>query len=519
VSNPNIPNPLFAGTANQTITLSATNGTCTADSSFAVTLKSLPTVTTIPDSTLCGTQAIVLTTTGAQTYSWSPAFGLSNPNISNPTFTGNTNSSYTVTGTATNGCSSTDVINITLAAPPIVSSFADTSVCDNITLNLNATGANTYSWSPATSVSNPNIANPVFTGTSGSQTLTVTGSNSPGCSSSVSFTITVNPSPMVSTIPDSSICNNQTIFLTTTGAQTYSWSPATNLSNPNIGNPTFTGLTGNTYTVTGIAANGCRNTDIVMISVTAPSNFVAPPNADVCINKTVSLDGNNGNNVNYQWSPITGLSNSNTINPTYTPTTVGTKTFTLLMSENICNSSASFTVNVEVNRLPTVNVSSSNDIDCANTISQLNASGASSYLWTPSNTLNNASIASPIASPTINTSYNVVGFDSNGCENSAAVEVKVSDKEGGYYVPNAFTPNGDGLNDCFGVKQWGNVADLYFIIYNRWGEKVFETRNINICWDGQQKGSPADPGNYVYYIQSKSPCGDQVRKGNVLLIR
>lgn len=519
VSNPNIPNPLFTGTANQTITLSATNGTCTKDSSFAVTIKTLPTVASIPDSTLCGTQPIVLTTTGAQTYSWSPATGLSNPNISNPTFTGTANSTYTVTGTTDNGCSSTDMVNITLVAPPIVSSFADTSVCDNIALNLSATGANSYSWSPASLVSNPNIANPTFTGTSGTQTLTVTGSNAPGCSSSASFTITVNPSPVVSTIPDSSICNNQTIVLTTTGAQTYSWSPATNLSNPNIGNPTFAGSIGNTYTVTGIAANGCRNTDIVVIRVTATGNFVAPPNAAVCINKTVSLNGNNGNNVNYQWTPATGLSNSNTINPTYTPTTVGTNTFTLLMSENICNSSASFTVNIEVNSLPMVNASRSNDIDCANPTSQLNATGARSYLWTPANTLNNASIASPVASPLVNTFYNVVGIDSNGCENSAAVEVKVSDKEGGYYIPNAFTPNGDGLNDCFGVKQWGNVAEIYFIIYNRWGEKVFETRNINICWDGQQKGSPADPGNYVYYIQSKSPCGDQVRKGNVLLIR
>jgi len=519
VSNPTIPNPIFTGTANQTITLTATNGTCTTDSSFTVTIKSVPTVATIPDSTLCGPQAIVLTSTGAQTYSWSPAMGLSNPNISNPIFTGNTNSVYTVTGTATNSCSSTDVVNITLVAPPTVSSLADTSVCDNIILNLHAAGANSYSWSPATSVSNPNIANPIFTGTSGTQSLTVTGSSAPGCFSSVSFTVTVNASPVVTTIPDSSICNNQSIVLTSTGAQTYFWSPATYLSNPNISNPVFAGSSGNTYTVTGTNANGCSNSDVVVINVTAPANFVAPPNAVVCINKTIQLNGNNGNNVTYQWSPATGLSNSNTINPTFTPTTAGTIALTLLVRENICNSSASFPVNVEVNRLPTVNASRSNDIDCATPTSELNATGASSYLWTPSNTLNNASIAAPIANPTVNTTYTVIGIDNNGCENSAAIEVKVSDKERGYYVPNSFTPNGDGLNDCFGVKQWGNVADLYFIIYNRWGEKVFETRNVNICWDGLQKGSPADPGNYVYYITSKSLCGDQVRKGNVLLIR
>jgi gliding motility-associated-like protein len=91
--------------------------------------------------------------------------------------------------------------------------------------------------------------------------------------------------------------------------------------------------------------------------------------------------------------------------------------------------------------------------------------------------------------------------------------------EGRFDIPNAFTPNGDGVNDCFGVKHWGDATVFHFMIFNRWGEKVFETKNINNCWDGRYKGQPADIGNYVYHIKSVNFCREQVKKGNVILIR
>ncbi|MFT3981482.1 MAG: gliding motility-associated C-terminal domain-containing protein [Ferruginibacter sp.] len=519
VSNPNIANPVFTGNTNQTLTVTGSNGPgCTASSSFNVTVKPAPVVTSISDSTTCGPQAIVLTTTGAQTYSWSPATNLSNPAVSNPTFTGNSNTSYTVTGTAANGCTATDVVNITIAPVPVITTFPDTAVCSNAMLQLNASGAGTYTWSPASAVSNPNIANPVFTGTA-TQTLTVTGSNAPGCNASSSFIVTFKNAPVVSTLPDSTICSTQSIVLTTTGAQTYSWSPATNLSNPAIASPTFSGSTGNTYTVTGVAANGCSNTDMIVINVVPPPAFNQPPNAAVCINKTVTLNGNNGSNVQYQWSPATGLNNTAAANPIFTPSATGNTVYTLSVSENVCQSNAQFQVNIMVNPLPTVTATRSNDLDCNVRTSALTAGGAATYSWTPAASLNNPLIATPVASPQVTTTYTVTGTDDNGCANSTAVEVKVGTKEGGYYIPNTFTPNGDGLNDCFGVKQWGNVSEFYFIIYNRWGEKVFETRDINNCWDGRYKGNRAPVGNYVYYIRSKNVCSEQVKKGNVLLIR
>ena len=88
-----------------------------------------------------------------------------------------------------------------------------------------------------------------------------------------------------------------------------------------------------------------------------------------------------------------------------------------------------------------------------------------------------------------------------------------------FVVPNAFTPNGDGKNDCFGIRKWGNVQIEEFSVFNRWGERIFTTKNPSQCWDGTYKGKLQDAGGYAYVIKAKSFCGDLKRTGMVLLIR
>jgi gliding motility-associated-like protein len=83
------------------------------------------------------------------------------------------------------------------------------------------------------------------------------------------------------------------------------------------------------------------------------------------------------------------------------------------------------------------------------------------------------------------------------------------------YSQNSYTNQ----NDCFGLLNILGSQDLLFVIYNKWGQKVFETDNSTICWDGKYKGSPAEQGSYVYYIKTKISCGDFIKKGSVLLLR
>lgn len=451
-------------------------------------------------------------------YNWQPAAFLDDNTLANPTATISVTTKFYLTQNDAFGCSAIDSVTITVNPVPLVNSFPDTAFCANASLQLNASGAATYTWSPAGSVSNPNIADPVYTGTT-NQTMTVTGTNAEGCSASSSFDVTIKTLPTVTTIPDATICNTQSITLTTTGAVTYSWSPPVNLSDPTIASPVFSGSTGNTYTVTGTGINGCSNTDMVVITTRAPAVFNAPPAATVCLNNSVTLNGNNGTGVSYAWSPANTLNSSTAMNPVATPTATGTTTYTVVISEAVCNSSNTFNVNVWVNPLPGVDVSKSNDLDCAIRTSTLTASGAAQYSWSPTATLSSGTGTTTIASPTTDTKYVVTGTDNNGCINKDSVMVLVKGTNSRFDIPNAFTPDGDGKNDCFGVKHWGDATAFQFMIFNRWGEKVFETNNINQCWDGRYKGQPADIGGYVYYIRSTNLCGEMIKKGNVILIR
>ena len=134
--------------------------------------------------------------------------------------------------------------------------------------------------------------------------------------------------------------------------------------------------------------------------------------------------------------------------------------------------------------------------------------------------MNNSNIANPIASPSTTTLYKVVGKDNNGCINSDTVTVKADfNMNALYLLPNSFTPNGDGINDCFGIKYWGVVQDLDFRIYNRFGNMVFHTTDPNVCWDGTYKQQPQNSNVFVYVISAKTACGIVNRKGTITLLK
>jgi len=88
-----------------------------------------------------------------------------------------------------------------------------------------------------------------------------------------------------------------------------------------------------------------------------------------------------------------------------------------------------------------------------------------------------------------------------------------------FVVPNAFTPNGDGRNDCFGIQRWGKTEIEQFSIYNRWGQLVFQTKDPGRCWDGYFAGKLQNSGVYIYIIKARTVCGEVTRKGTLTLIR
>ncbi|HNA17608.1 MAG TPA: gliding motility-associated C-terminal domain-containing protein, partial [Ferruginibacter sp.] len=126
----------------------------------------------------------------------------------------------------------------------------------------------------------------------------------------------------------------------------------------------------------------------------------------------------------------------------------------------------------------------------------------------------------PIATVRTTQTYYVYVDNGLGCSGIDSVTVYVNTAASlARYMPNAFTPNGDGLNDCYGLKNWMYIRKLEFRIFNRYGEQVFGTSDPSRCWDGRYKGKIADQGTYVYYIKAETSCGTEEQKGNFLLLR
>ncbi|MBI3233926.1 MAG: gliding motility-associated C-terminal domain-containing protein [Bacteroidetes bacterium] len=243
----------------------------------------------------------------------------------------------------------------------------------------------------------------------------------------------------------------------------------------------------------------------------------AGPDTASCVSaqKTVTLNGSGTGS--YSWSPAAVLNNNTLQNPT---ATISTTTKFYLTVSNGTGCSAIDSVTITVLSAPTVKATKSNDLNCNKPFTQLNASGASTYTWLPAYALNNDNITNPVANPAVTTTYYVYGKDSSSiCAGIDSVTVIADFKNHGIILPNSFTPNGDGNNDCFGIQYYRDVKELEFIIFNRYGIAVFKTRNTSDCWDGNYKGKPAGAGSYVYYIKAKTLCGDVEIKESVLLLR
>ncbi len=148
---------------------------------------------------------------------------------------------------------------------------------------------------------------------------------------------------------------------------------------------------------------------------------------------------------------------------------------------------------------------------------------SSSIVWTPTSTLNNATVAQPVASPTESTTYSVT-FDNGNCMSRDTVRIFVADRDkldcSNLLLPKAFTPNNDGLNDSYGISNKFIVDKLdFFEVFDRWGSKVWETTDINEKWNGTKNGVPMSGGTYLYKIQYTCNEEKQVKVDNFVLMR
>ena len=293
-----------SATTTYTVTGTDANG-CVGTSTKTITVNALPTVSsTASASTVCSGTSVILTGTGATSFSWTG--GVTN----GAAFTPSTTITYTVTGTDANGCVGTSTKIITVNALPTVSSTASAStVCSGTSVTLTGTGATSYSWTGG--VTNGTAFTPIAT-----TTYTVTGTDANGCIGTSTKTITVNTLPTVSsTASASTVCSGTSVTLTGTGATSYSWTGSV------TNGAAFTPSATTTYTVTGTDANGCIGTSTKTITVnTLPTVSSTASASTVCSGTSVTLTGTGATSYSWTGSVTNGAAFTPSATTTYTVT-------------------------------------------------------------------------------------------------------------------------------------------------------------------------------------------------------
>lgn len=417
------PSHLYAAAGTYNVQLITSNGSCADTIIHQVTITPGPTVTVNPTpSNICAGQSVALTANGATTYTWSPNYNLTSTTGATVSASPAASSTYTVTGTM-NGCNGTATAVIIVGALSTVNSLPATStICagDNVTLTAN--GASTYSWSPSNglnvSTGNSVIASPAIT-----TTYVLTGTNAAGCDGFDTTIITVNPQPIIVFNPAApSFCVGGNVLIDASGASTYSWSPSSGLSATNSSSVTASPAITSTYSVLAVDINGCTNTNSVVVTVNPiPSISVNPPTGLICAGASTVLTSSGANS--YTWLPAATLSASTGTTVTASPLTTITYS---VVGTSASGCSDQITVSIDVIPNPTINILPANPVICGGGSVNIVASGASTYIWSPSTGLNNSTNSAVTASPSATSTYSVLGTAANGCTALSSTIISVN---------------------------------------------------------------------------------------------
>lgn len=534
----NLQNPTIAGSTaamSGTYDVTITIGNCFATASTSVTVNALPLPNPTNTGAYCAGDAILLNVGAYNTYTWSGPGGYTssqqNPTISNSAVSNS--GAYTVIVADANGCVNSAVTNVVVNPLPVVS-VNNPVICENGNTTLSANGGATYAWSgPGGFTSSSQNASVLNASLSNAGQYTVVVTSAAGCVSTGFSNLTVNPLPTPVAMINSPICINNILNLSATGGVNYQWTGPNgffaSVSNPTI-QANSTNYTG-TYNVVVTDANGCTaatSANATVNPLPVPS-IVSGPNtgcAPICVQYTVNAAAGIANAA---WNLGNG-SSANGINFAETCYNIpGIYTITAVVTDqNGCSAEATYTTEVYPNPVadfnhapikPIINI----DGDVVFTDASHSANIVS-WNWFFMNT---AQYTSNLQNPTFlyteagTYAVALVVKSDHGCTDTI-VRPLVVGEDFGIYVPNAFTPNADGLNDVFQPKGFG-IVEYQLQIFDRWGERIFTTKKFEEAWDGRYQGrgdKSVEQGTYTWLINVKDVFGKAHEyKGHVTLIR
>lgn len=460
------------------------------------------------------------------TLSATPTGGtFSGPGVSGNTFTPSQASVGTNTLTYTyddgNGCITDETSDVEVFDLPVVDfTGLGTDYCVNETIPVTLSGipaGGTYSGSGITGTDF--IPSDAGVGT---HTITYEYTDGNGCTNTSDNTVVVNTLPNVSAGNDAFVCDGASVTLNATGASSYVWSPASGLSDPNIANPTVNITSEETYTVTGTDANGCVNTDDITVGV--GSNPTADFEVETACAETPIVFTNTSlpTGLNYSWNFGNG-NTSSTENPAEAFSSGGDYTVQLIVDNGSCADTSIQTLTVldqpiaEFTALPLLAIANEDVVAFDNT-----SSNGSAFVWDfgdgsafddsfePTHVYTEPGLYSPI----------LIASSDDGCTDTLSLEeyIEVIERSN-FFVPNAFSPNGDGLNDVFEVFGQG-IKEYYITIHDRWGELLFASDDHTETWDGTKNGTTLPPNVFVYYIKvSFDDLSFETYQGSIQLLK
>lgn len=551
----NIPSFTAVNPSNTTvsanITVTAMANSCPGVSrTFKIFVDPTPGMAQPDNITVCSGSVVnpsgfAATVTGT-TFSWiNSASSIGLPASGNgdlPAFTAVNHTAFPITAVVSvtgfaNSCASVSrVFTITVYPQPVVDSVTDQGICHGtatgaigFTGNAGVTGFTWTNNQPSIGLAASGIGDiPSFTAINQGQTdlvaqIMVSASN-PGCAGSpVPFNITVHPLPALQATADTRLCRGQSVQLSASNAAAYSWSPSQYLSCSDCANPLATPTGNISYIVEGTTAYGCRAKDTVSLNVIQRFNMQVSGPDTICVGGSAQLLASGA--ASYQWTPASSLNQADIANPVATPTAT-TRYRVVGYDANQCFTDTGY-VTITVGNIPQVNIGPDMNVTAGTvlTLSPVVQNGPIvQWSWTPPSGLSCSDCQNPVLTVSQPTSYILTVQNTYGCFGSDTLVVNSFCKSSQVFVPNAFTPDGDGLNDILMVRGTG-IRVKSFRIFNRWGNLVFEKLNFapndpGYGWNGKVNGVPASPDVFVYTAEVICDSGViQTIKGNTTILK
>ncbi len=440
--------------------------------------------------------------TGALTYLWSPNDSISDNTVAFPFIWPSDTTDYMVVGTDGNGCVQSDTVEIIVNVLPIVTAGSDVQICIGDSTQLSANGADSYVWTPNSSLTNAVISDPIAFPTDTTQYI-VQGVDLNGCINTDTIIVIVNPLPNADAGANENICENDDLLLIATGGESYLWSPSFYLNHDTVANPLAYPDTSMMFYVQVTDSNGCIENDSIYVTV-----FMIYTVDDqlICLGDSVQLNVFGEPAISYNWSPVAGLNDPNIIDPWATPTSTTTYVVTATDSQGCTDQDdAIVTISYDPASFDTQVVGG-----CEGAIATFtNTSDLSfDFIWNFSDgdtsTLEEVDHVYAFGAPF---SASLTITNNLGCPDTAFFNGTALNFDDYFdiQIPNVFTPNGDGQNDLFKIDVPGRIYECVDLkIYNRWGQIMFISTGNNLRWDGRTSvGEKVPAGTYFYTIEIK----------------